>query len=95
MQKSDFLHKKNDILAFNITNILWLKSTGSIALFTKILKIKKSHKCKTKIKKSFTKIILSVKIVLTLRVKLPCRKCKILIVREIFVSSFIVSEKIK
>ena len=44
----------------------------------------------------FTKIltiILSVKIVLTLRVKLPCRKCKILIVREIFVLSFIVSEK--
>ena len=36
---------------------------------------KLSYKCKTKIKKSFTKIptiILSVKIVLTLRVKLPC-----------------------
>ena len=32
---------------------------------------------------------LSVKTVLTLRVKLPCRKCKI------FVLSFIVSEKIK
>ena len=49
-------------------------------------------------KKIFTKtltIILSVKIVLTLRVKLPCRKCKILNVREIFVSSFIVSEKKK
>jgi hypothetical protein len=30
-------------------------------------------------------IILSVKIVLTLRVKLPCPKCKILIVREILV----------
>ena len=29
-----------------------------------------------------------------LRVKLPCRKCKILNVREIFVLSFIVSEKI-
>jgi hypothetical protein len=42
----------------------------------------------------FTKIlpiILCVKIVLTLRVKLPCRK--ILNVREIFVLSFIVSEK--
>jgi hypothetical protein len=55
--------------------------------FTKILTIKNCRKCKTKIKKSFTKIftiILSVKIVLTLRVKLPCRKCKILIVREIF-----------
>jgi hypothetical protein len=38
--------------------------------------------------------MLSVKIVLTLRVKLPCRKCKILNVREIFVLSFIVSEKI-
>ena len=38
-------------------------------------------------------IILSVKIVLTLRVKLPCPKCKILIVREILVLSFIVSEK--
>ena len=53
-------------------------------------------KCKTKIKKSFTKIlaiILSVKIVLTLRVKLPCRKCKILILREIFVLSINVSEK--
>ena len=48
------------------------------------------------IKKSFTKIltiISSVKIVLTLRVKLPCPKCKILIVREILVLSFIVSEK--
>jgi hypothetical protein len=48
--------------------------------------------CKTKIKKSFTKIltiILSVKIVLTLRVKLPCPKSKILIVREILVLSFI------
>ena len=57
-----------------------------------------SVKCKTKIIKSFTKIltiILSVKIVLTLRVKLPCRKCKILILREIFVLSFIVSEKIE
>ena len=59
-----------------------------------------SQSCKdtvqTKIKKSFTKIltlILSVKIVLTLRVKLPCPKCKILIVREILVLSFIVSEK--
>ena len=60
----------------------------SVAHFTK--------KCKTKIKKSFTKIltiILSVKIVLTLRVKLPYRKCKILILREIFVLSFNVSEK--
>ena len=56
-----------------------------VALFTKILTIKNCRKCKTKIKKSFTKIltiILSVKIVLTLRVKLPCPKCKILIVRE-------------
>jgi hypothetical protein len=56
---------------------------------------KNCRKCKTKIKKSFTKIhtiILSVKIVLTLRVKLPA-KCKILIVREILVLSFIVSEK--
>jgi hypothetical protein len=56
------------------------------------------RKCKTKIKMSFTKIltiILSAKIVLTLRVKLPCRKCKILILREIFVLSFIVSEKIE
>ena len=63
---------------------------------TKILTIKNCRKCKTKIKKSFTKIltiILSVKIVLTLRVKLPCPKCKILIVREILVLSFIVSEK--
>ena len=69
---------------------------GSVALFTKILTIKNCRKCKTKIKKSFTKIltiILSVKIVLTLRVKLPCPKCKILIVREILVLSFIVSEK--
>ena len=58
--------------------------------------MKNCRKCKTKIKKSFTKIltiILSVKIVLTLRVKLPCPKCKILIVREILVLSFIVSEK--
>ena len=69
-----------------------------VALFTKILTIKNCRKCKTKIKKSFTKIlmiILSVKIVLTLRVKLPCHKCKILNVREIFVFSFIVSEKKK
>ena len=36
---------------------------------------------------------LSVKIVLTLCVKLPCRKRKILIVREIFVLYFIVSKK--
>ena len=67
-----------------------------VALFTKILTIKNCRKCKTKIKKSFTKIfmiILSVKIVLTLCVKLPCPKCKILIVREILVLSFIVSEK--
>jgi hypothetical protein len=62
-----------------------------------ILTIKNCRKCKTKIKKSFTKIltiILSVNIVLTLRVKLPCPKCKILIVREeILVLSFIVSDK--
>ena len=67
--------------------------SASVALFTKILTIKNCRKCKTKIKKSFTKIltiILSVKIVLTLRVKLPC---KILIVREMLVLSFIVSEK--
>ena len=71
---------------------------GTVALFTKILTIKNCGKCKTKIKKSFTKIltiILSVKIVLTLCVKLPCRKCKILKVREIFALSFIVSEKIE
>jgi hypothetical protein len=70
--------------------------TGPVALFTTILTIKNCRKCKTKIKKSFTKIltiILSVKIVLTLRVKLPCPKCKILIVREILVLSFIVSGK--
>jgi hypothetical protein len=74
----------------------WLQS--SVALFTKILTIKNCRKCKTKIIKSFTKIltiILSVKIVLTLRVKLPCRMCKILNVREIFLLSFIISEKIK
>ena len=39
-------------------------------------------------------IILSVKIVLTLRVKLPCPKCKMLIVRAMLVLSFIVSENI-
>ena len=73
-----------------------LPHSRPVALFTKILTIKNCRKCKTKIKKSFTKIltiILSVKIVLTLRVKLPCPKCKILIVREILVLSFIVSEK--
>ena len=67
-----------------------------VQYFTKILTIKNCRKCKTKIKKSFTKIltiILSVKIVLTLRVKLLCRKYQILNVREIFVLSFIVSEK--
>ena len=63
-----------------------------VALFTKILTIKNCRNCKTKIKKSSTKIltiILSVKTVLTLRVKLPGRKCKI------FVSSFIVNEKLE
>ena len=57
---------------------------------------KNCRKCKTKMIKCFTKIltiILSVKIVLTLRVKLPCRKCKILNVTETFVLSFIVSGK--
>ena len=72
------------------------KTYSPVAFFTKIITIKNSLKCETKIKKSFTKIltkILIVKMVLTLRVKLPCRKCTILIVREIFVLSFIVSEK--
>jgi hypothetical protein len=89
----------------SLTNgVLWAtyywkasKLKWPVALFTKILTIKNCRKCKTKIKKSFTKIlmiILSVKIVLTLRVKIPCRKCKILNVREIFVLSVIVSEKI-
>ena len=75
---------------------LLLEKYRTVALFTKFFTIKNCRKCKTKIKKSFTKIltiILSVKIVLTLRVKLPCPKCKILIVREILVLSFIVSEK--
>ena len=70
----------------------------TMVLFTKILTIKNCCKCKTKIIKSFTKIltiILSVKIFLILRVKLPCGRCKILNVREIFVLSFIVSEQIK
>ena len=70
--------------------------SSSVALFTKIITIKNCRKCKTKIKKSFTKIltiILSVKIVLTLREKLLCPKCKILIVREMLVLSFIASEK--
>jgi cytochrome c oxidase subunit IV len=57
-----------------------------VAVFTK-LRLKRVTKILT--------IILSVKIVLTLRVILPCHKCKILNVREIFVSSFIVSEKIE
>ena len=73
----------------NSKNLYWTP----VALFTKILTITNCRKCKTKIKKSFTKILtitLSVKIVLTLRVKLPCPKCKILIVREILVLSFIV-----
>jgi hypothetical protein len=82
------------VLTMNCSLIL-----SPVALFTKILTIKNCRKCKTKIKKSFTKIltiILSVKIVLTLRVKLPCTKCKILIVREILVLSFIVwIQKIK
>jgi hypothetical protein len=76
--------------------ILLFYKRWSAALFTKILTIKNCRKCKTKIKKSFTKIltiILSVEIVPTLRVKLLCPKCKILIVREIFILSFIVSEK--
>jgi hypothetical protein len=43
--------------------------------------------CTTKFKNK------SVQIVLILRVKLPCPKCKILIVREILVLSFIASEE--
>ena len=77
-------------------NVDGADNCSSIALFTKILTIKNCRKCKTKIKKSFTKIltiIFSVNIVLTLRVKLFCPKCKILIVKEILVLSFIVSEK--
>ena len=69
-----------------------------VALYAQILTIKNCRKCKTKIKKSFTKIltiISSVKIVVTLRVILPCCKCKILNVREIFVLSFILNEKIE
>jgi hypothetical protein len=57
---------------------LFVKLTP-VALFTKLITMKNCGKCITKIKKSFTKIltiILSVNIVLTLRVKLPCRKCK-------------------
>ena len=68
----------------------------AVALFTNILTMQNCRKCKTKIKKSFTKILtinLSAKIVLTLRIKLPCPKCKMLIVREILVLSFIVSDK--
>ena len=56
------------------------------ALFTKI--------CKIKILRSFTKIltiILSANIVLTLLVLLPCHKCKILNVNEIFLLIFMVS----
>ena len=75
-----------------------MQKCTSVALFTKIITIKNCRKCKTKIKKSFTiilTIILNVKIALTLRLKLPCRRCKSLNVREIFVLSFIVSEKIE
>ena len=61
---------------------------SSVALFTKILTMKNCRKCKTKNKKSFTKIL-----TIILSVKIPCPKCKILIVRKILVSSFIVSEK--
>ena len=64
-----------------------LKSCYAVAFFTKILTIKNCRKCKTKIKKSFTKIL-----TIILSVKLPCPKCKILIVREILVLSFIVNE---
>jgi hypothetical protein len=80
----------------HICSLLYMFIYTPVALFTKIPTNFFFRKCKTKIKKSFTKIltiILSVKIVLTLRVKLPCPKCKILIVREILVLSFIVSEK--
>ena len=65
-----------------------LKSCYAVAFFTKILTIKNCRKCKTKIKKSFTKIL-----TIILSVKPPCPKCKILIVREILVLSFIVNEK--
>jgi hypothetical protein len=67
-----------------------------VALFTKILTIKNCRKCKTKIKKSFTKIItIILKNSPNFTVKLLCHKCNILNVREIFVLSFIVSKKIE
>ena len=55
-----------------VSNIITFFSKKPVALFTKILTIEHCRKCKTKIKKSFTKIltiILSIKIVLTLGVK--------------------------
>jgi hypothetical protein len=73
-----------------------MKTQSVSSPFHKIFTMKNCRKCKTKIIKSFTNIltiILSLKFVLTLRVKLPCRKCKMSNVREIFVLSFIVSKK--
>jgi hypothetical protein len=89
-------HKNRDQIDTTSTHVIYMNANFPVALFTKILTIKNCRKCKTKIKKRFTKIltiILSVKIVLTLRVKLPCPKSKIWIVREILVLSFIVSEQ--
>ena len=97
-RKRESNYSKKWTRLWQVRGKLIIARNGPVALFTKILTIKNCCKCKTKIKKSFTKIftiILSVKIVLTLRVKLPCRICKILNVREIFVWSFIVSEKKK
>ena len=91
-------HRKRDQIDTTNTHVIYMNANFPVALFTKILTIKNCRKCKTKIKKRFTKIltiILSVKIVLTLRVKLPCPKSKILIVREILVLSFIVKKKLK
>ena len=89
-------HKNRDQIDTTNTHVIYMNANFPVALFTKILTIKNCRKCKTKIKKRFTKIltiILSVKIVLTLRVKLPCPKSKIWIVREILVLSFIVREQ--
>ena len=88
-------HRKRDQIDTTNTHVIYMNANFPVALFTKILTIKNCRKCKTNIKKSFTKIltiILSAKIVLTLGVKQPCPKCKILNVREMLVLSFIVSE---
>jgi hypothetical protein len=73
-------------------SLLFRSSINTVALFTKILTMKHCRKCKTKIIKSFTNIltiILSVKFVLTLRVRLVRNIASVCIKPDLFQWTFI------